>query len=238
MRKFAAAAVCVAMLAGAGVAIAAIQSPAVHVKATVTPSKAGTPKHPQGVKLTTNLTWQNLGALKQPIVTKFFVWFPKGSLYNGGKVSSCSKSKIAKGPSKCPKASIVGSGTGTAYAGVSTTTHPKITVVNGGAKTVYFYTVLNNPARVRKAVVGTISKSSGQYAYELSVSIPKELQVVAGDPIELTSLKVTAGKGSWLATTACPGGKWPFKVTTDYTAGESGSGNGSATATSSVKCTS
>lgn len=237
MRKFVAAAVCVAALAGAAAAVGATSSwPSLKVTPTVTPSKAGTPKHPQGVKLTTNFQWQKLGALKQPIVTKFIVWFPKGSLYQGGKFPSCSKSKIAKGPSACPKASIMGSGSGTAYASTSTT-HPKITVVNGGAKTIYFYTVLNNPARVRKAVVGTLSKSSGQFAYQLSVPIPKELQVVAGTPIELTNLKVTAGKGAWLATTACPGGKWPFKVVTDFVANNSNK-TGSSTASAAVKCTS
>jgi hypothetical protein len=239
MRKLAAAAVSAAALAGAAVAVAATTWPAVHVKATVTPSNAGTAKHPQGVKLTTNLTWQNLGAFKQPIVTKFFVWFPQGSLYQGGKYTSCSKAKIAKGPGACPSKSIMGSGTGTAYASTSQT-HPKITVVNGGAKTIYFYTVLNNPARVRKPVVGTLSSASGKYRYKLTVPVPKQLQVVAGTPIELTNLKVTAGGKSyaprWLATTACPGGNWPFKVTTDYVA-NSGTQTGSASATSSVKCT-
>jgi hypothetical protein len=239
MRKLAAAAVSVAALAGAAAAVAATTWPTVHVKPTVTPSTAGTPSHPQGVKLKTVLTWQKLGAFKQPIVTKFFVWFPKGSLYQGGKYPSCSKSEIAKGPSKCPKHSIMGSGTGTAYAS-TTKTHPQITVVNGGSKTIYFYTVLNNPARVRKPVVGTLSKASGSYAYELSVSVPKELQVVAGTPIELTYLEVTAGAKSyapaWLATTACPGGHWPFKVTTDYL-NPNNNKTGSASTSSSIKCT-
>jgi hypothetical protein len=239
MRKLAAAAVSVAALAGAGVAVAAATWPSVHVHATVTPSNAGTVSHPQGVKLTTALTWQNLGFAKQPIVTKFFVWFPQGSLYQGGKYSSCSKSKIAKGPGACPAHSIMGSGTGTAYAS-TTQTHPKITVVNGGSKTIYFYTVLNNPARVRKPVVGTLSSASGKYRYKLSVPVPKELQVVAGTPISLTNLKVTAGGKSyaprWLATTACPGGHWPFKVTTDYLNPNNGN-TGSASTTSSVACT-
>ena len=237
MRKLAAAAVVITALAGAAVAVASTATwPSVHVTPTVTPSKAGTPTHPQGVKLKTVFKWQTLGSFKQPIVTKFIIWFPKGSKYNGGGTTSCSKSKIAKGPSKCPKASIMGSGTGTAYAGTAKT-HPKITVVNGGAKTVYFYTVLNNPARVRQPVVGTIKKTSGTYAYELTVTVPQDLRVVAGTPIELTQLTVTAGKGHWLETTACPGGKWPFKVITDYEAGESGSGTGSASTTASVNCT-
>jgi hypothetical protein len=242
MRKLAAAAVSAAALAGAAVAVASTTWPSVHVTPTVTPSKAGTVAHPQGVKLTTALSWQNLGPTKQPIVTKFFVWFPQGSLYQGGKYTSCSKAKIAKGPGACPSKSIMGTGTGTAYAGSAPgapLTHPKITVVNGGAKTIYFYTVLNNPARVRKAVVGTLSSATGKYRYKLSVPVPTELQVVAGTPIELTNLNVTAGGKSyaprWLATTACPGGNWPFKVTTDYL-NPNNNATGSASTTASVKC--
>jgi hypothetical protein len=238
MRKLAAAAVSAAALAGAAVAVASTTWPSVHVTPTVTPSKAGTVAHPQGVKLTTAFKWQTLGSTKQPIVTKFFVWFPQGSLYQGGKYTACSKTKIAKGPSACPSKSIMGSGTGTAYAS-STQTHPKITVVNGGAKTIYFYTVLNNPARVRKPVVGTVSSATGKYRYKLSVTVPKELQIVAGVPIELTSLNITAGGKSyaprWLATTACPGGHWPFKVTTDYL-NPNNNATGSASTTASVKC--
>ena len=99
-------------------------------------------------------------------------------------------------------------------------THPKITVVNGGRNKVFFFTVLNNPARVQSPVVGTISKMSGKYSYKLHVVVPKLLQVVAGVPIALTSLHVTAGKGSWLATTGCgPGGHWPFSITTSYSSG-------------------
>jgi hypothetical protein len=206
-------------------------SPAVHVKAGVTPNKAGTKKKPQGVKLKTKITWDQLGSADQPIVTTFDILFPKGSLYNGGKVTSCSlKTLNNAGPTACNKNSIVGSGTGNAYAD-TVVTHPKITVVNGGKSKVYFYTVLNNPAVVHAPVVGSISKMHGKWAYKLHVVVPKLLQVVAGVPIELTSLNVTAGKGSWLETTACgPGGKWPFQVTTKYNTG------GSASFTDSIAC--
>ena len=80
----------------------------------------------------------------------------------------------------------MGSGTGNAYADTMIT-HPKITVVNGGGSRVFFFTVLNNPARVQSPVVGKISKTSGKYAYKLHVVVPQVLQVVAGVPIELTS---------------------------------------------------
>ncbi len=215
---------------GATAAIAAVTAPKVTVDAQISPNKAGTSKHPQGEQLNVNIKWQSLGAADQPIVQKFDILFPKGSLYNGGKYPSCSYQRLnAAGPAACPKASIMGKGTGNAYAD-TVITHPKITVVNGGKSRVYFYTVLNNPARVQAPVVGQISKIGGKYAYKLHVTVPQVLQVVAGVPIELTSLTVKAGKESWLATTACPGGHWPFSVTTSYDSG------GSASFTDSIKC--
>jgi hypothetical protein len=215
---------------GATAAIAAVTAPKVTVDAQISPNRAGTSKHPQGEQLNVNIKWQSLGAADQPIVQKFDILFPKGSLYNGGKYPSCSYQRLnAAGPAACPKASIMGKGTGNAYAD-TVITHPKITVVNGGKSRVYFYTVLNNPARVQAPVVGQISRIGGKYAYKLHVTVPQVLQVVAGVPIELTSLTVKAGKQSWLATTACPGGHWPFSVTTSYDSG------GSASFTDSIKC--
>lgn len=211
-------------------AFAAAVSPSVKVKASVTPNKAGTKRHPQSVKLRTTITWQNLGPATQPIVQTFDVLFPKGALYGGGKLPSCSYGKLnAAGPAACPKASIMGTGGGNAYAD-TVITHPKITVVNGGKSKVFFFTVLNNPARVQSPVVGTISKMRGKYAYKLHVVVPRILQVVAGVPIALTSLHVTAGKGPWLQTTSCPNGKWPFSITTSYSSG------GQASFTDQIAC--
>jgi len=73
-----------------------------------------------------------------------------------------------KGVSGCPKGSIMGKGFGTAMAD-DVPTYPRITIVNGGAKRVYFYTVLTNPARVQTPVVGKITKQSGKWSYDDSV---------------------------------------------------------------------
>jgi hypothetical protein len=216
--------------AGATAALAQGTWPSVTVRPTVTPNKAGTPAHPQAVKLTTVFHWQTLGSASQPIVTNFLVLFPKGSLYNGGSTTKCSLAAVSQGPQACPKASIMGSGTGDAYAD-TVITHPQITVVNGGAGTVYFYTVLNNPARVQEPVIGHISRTGGKWAYRLSVTVPDNLRIVAGVPIELTSLSVNAGKGSWLETTSCSHGQWQFSVTTGYenpNTGETGQASFSA----------
>ena len=219
MRKLAAVAVAALLAITAAVALASATSPKVTVKATISPNRSGTRKHPQGVKLNVRIGWQSLGSASQPIVKTFDILFPKGSLYNGSKYPSCSYARLnAVGPAGCPHGAIMGSGTGNAYAD-TVITHPQITVVNGGSSRVFFYTILNNPARVQTPVIGKISRTSGKYAYKLHVTVPPELQVVAGVPIELTLLKVTAGKKAWLATTGCPGGKWPFSVTTSYSTG-------------------
>jgi hypothetical protein len=230
MRKLAAVAVLALLAIPGAIALASATSPKVTVKATINPNRAGTRRHPQGVKLTVKIAWQSLGSANQPIVKTFDILFPKGSLYNGAKYASCSYKRLnAVGPAGCPRAAIMGSGTGNAYAD-TVITHPQITVVNGGATRVFFYTILNNPARVQTPVIGTVKRTSGKYAYRLHVTVPPELQVVAGVPIELTFLKVNAGKKTWLATTGCPGGRWPFSVTTKYSTG------GSASFTDAIRC--
>lgn len=225
-----------ATLAVAVPALAAGNWPAVTVKPKVTPNRAGTKAHPKGVKLRVQLNWKTLGSANQPIVTTFKVFFPKGSLYNGGKTTTCSYSLLAsRGPTQCPAASRVGTGSGVAYAG-SAKTHPQITVVNGGASKVYFYTVLTNPARVQEPIVGHIIKEHGKWAYELKATVPNNLRIVAGTPVELTSLTVNAGKGDWLETTGCDSGhKWPFSVTTAFE-NPNTKATGSSSESSSIAC--
>jgi hypothetical protein len=215
----------------ASVAIAqSSSSTALKVSASVSPSKAGTKKHPQAVKLTVKTTWTTTGDVDKPVIQRAVVLFGKGSLYNGAKYPKCSQTVLArKGPKACPKGAIMGTGTGTAFAD-TVLTHPHITVVNGGATHVYLYTVLDNPARVQAPVPGVITKMSGKWAYKLTITVPQTLQIVAGVPIALRDLTFHVGHGSWLATTSCPGGKWPFSVQTFYDNG------GSSTFVDSIPC--
>jgi hypothetical protein len=221
-------------VAGGAAALAQGTWPSLTVKPTISPNKAGTPKHPQGVHLTTTFHWQDLGQASQPIVITFKLLFPKGSLYQGNKYPVCSLAKANRGPQACPRGSIMGHGTGTAFAD-TTVTHPSITVINGGQSHIWFYTVLNNPARVQEPVIGNVSRMGGKWAYQLNVTVPQNLRIVAGVPIELTSLNVTAGHGSWLATTGCSGGHWPYAVTTGYENPNTGA-TGSSSYTASAAC--
>jgi hypothetical protein len=214
MRKLAAAAVAGLMIAtGGAVALAAAVRSDGAARSVLKP---GSKKHPQGVRLSTTFGWGGLPRSREPIVTGFDLWFPKGSQYNGSRYPHCSQKRLARGgPAGCPSGSIMGSGSGIAYA-AQTITRPKITVVNGGAREVFFYVVMNNPARVREPVVGHLKRISGKFVYHLSVKIPKNLQIVAGVPIKLTSLHITAGKRKWLAITAAPAG---VEVETTYSTG-------------------
>ncbi len=171
---------------------------------------------PGGVKIQTSFGWGGLSRAREPVITRFDLWFPKGSVYNGGRYPKCSPQTANRGgPAACPKGSIVGKGSGIAYA-AQTLTRPQITVINGGAHEILFFVVMNNPARVRDAVVGHLTKLSGKFVYHLSVVIPKLLRVVAGVPIKLTSMRIEAGRGKWLAITSAPAG---IEIGTSYSTG-------------------
>jgi hypothetical protein len=223
MRRLAIAVVAAAAVAGGSALAFAQSSPPITmtVDATVTPNKAGTKKKPQGVKLAVTAKFDIPEAYDPPLVDKVTVLFPKGGLYNGAEYPKCSETTLdRKGVSGCPKGSIMGSGSGRAMAD-DVPTFPKVTIVNGGAKRVYFYTVMTNPARVQAPVVGKITKLSGQWSYRLEAQIPKSLQIVAGVPIVLEELTLKGGKGDWIATTSCPADKrWRYHAEGLFTTGE------------------
>ena len=224
MGRIASLAVAVAVLAGgAAIAVAQGTSPiTMTVDARVTPNKAGTKQRPQGVKLAVTAKFDIPEAYDPPLVDRVTVLFPKGGLYNGAKFPKCSETVLARrGVSACPKGSIMGKGSGKAMAD-DVPTYPKITIVNGGARRVYFYTVMTNPARVQAPVVAKVTKlGSGPWSYRVEADIPRSLQIVAGIPIVLHELTLSGGKEDWIATTSCPADKrWRYHAEGVFTNGE------------------
>jgi hypothetical protein len=219
----------VALLALAA-AEALAQGPPITVRVfpRVTPNTAGTPAHPRGVHLAVKIDIGIPENYEPPLVQTVDVWFPKGGVYNGGRYPTCSKRTLdAFGPGSCAPGAIMGYGSGVARAD-TTFSYPQITVVNGGQHEVYFYTVLNNPARVQEPVPGAITKLTGGWAYRLHVVIPANLQVVAGVPLVLQSLKFAVGRGEWLATTYCPPArKWAYHAVVGFDNGQTIVNNGS-----------
>jgi hypothetical protein len=195
----------------------------ITVTTKVTPNRAGTPKHPQGIRIDVRARIFIPDDYDPPLVQHVDVWFPKGGLYNGAHFPVCNQALLARrGPSVCPKGSIMGHGVAKARAD-TVFTYPRITVINGGASKVYFYTVLQVPARVAEPVVGNIIKLNGdpRWSYHLRVTIPKDLQIVAGIPLRLDEVHGTVGRGDWLATTSCPADhQWRYHAESTFSSGQ------------------
>lgn len=190
----------------------------ITVTAKVTPNKAGTPAHPQGVKVDVKGTIQTPLDQDPPTVEAVDIWFPKGGLYNGAKHVTCRLATLSRsGPDACPPKSVVGSGYAIADAdGVESKV--RVTLLNGGARSVNAYVTLTRPARVRQALPVSITKlGSGPWSYKAHVDIPRSLQIVAGIPLRVQSFRGSAGRGDWIATTNCPSSKrWKYHVETRY----------------------
>jgi hypothetical protein len=192
----------------------------VEANAQVSPNKAGTKSNPQGVKLSGTVKWTTEGGFEPPIITAATAYIGKGGTYNGGKYPKCSKATLQSKPSKCPKTSIMGQGSGVALAD-NVITRPKVVFYNGGAKFMYLYTTLFNPAFVQEPVPAKITKVSGKWRYKLRITVPENLQIVAGVPIALSSFKYTVGgkkyAKDYITTTSCPkGNKYDFQLETEY----------------------
>ncbi|MFA4926997.1 MAG: hypothetical protein WC558_00665 [Patulibacter sp.] len=231
MRTIAVPTIAIAALSVSAVAPAVAQSPepvtSISGSAVVTPNKAGTKSKPQSVNLSMKGQVSTTGedGQNKPVIQKIEILFPKGSLYAGGKLPKgvkgkvtpkCSESAMLDGlpKDKCPKGSIVGSGSANAWAD-TVKTKAKITMVNGGADKVFLFTELTNPAVVQLPIPGKIQKQSGKWAYKLTLTVPEDLQVVAGVPISLIDFTAKTRSKNWLFTTSCPKNKkWPFEVKT------------------------
>jgi len=209
-------------------------------KGKVSPKKAGTPKNPQGVKLTGEVKFTTITqGVEPPIVVGSDILLPKTGKWNGGKYKTCSVKVLnRKGPSGCNKKSIMGSAKGVALAD-NVNARPTVTLVNGGAKKLYAYTVLYHPTLVKEPVVIKIKKIGGKWGYKVSFRVPETLQIVAGVPITLRSLKFNVGGKPYaknlITTTGCKNGKHVAQVEAFYRYQDES--RDSFTTTTSVPCT-
>ncbi|HEY6779656.1 MAG TPA: hypothetical protein VI111_01810 [Thermoleophilaceae bacterium] len=186
----------------------------------VSSTKAGTPKHPKGVSITVKATLTTEPDVDPPIVTGVENLFGPGAFWNGADYVKCSKRVLdTKGPKGCPRESIMGAGIATAKAD-TVDTKLTLTLINGGARRLLAYATLTNPARVQETIVVKATNATGKWRHRESFRIPKSLQVVAGIPIEVTSLRFTLGgkpyAKNFITTTSCPKGGWRYHNTVHY----------------------
>jgi hypothetical protein len=216
-----------------GVAALAFGQDVVPIKGTavvkVTPNKAGTPRHPQGVEVDVRAKVDIPHDYDPPLIESVTAWIGPGGVYNGAKFPVCNFQALRRsGPKVCPPRSITGHATVRASAdGVKT--YPKITIINGGADKFYFYGVLNYPARLREAVPVTVTRlTAGPWRYRWQFKIPRHVQIVAGIPLRFEAFHGVFGREDWLASTSCPSDRrWRWHGELHYSSGQVVSSRGS-----------
>ncbi len=226
MRKLAVLPAALAVLGLAATPAMAQQKPETLFKSTakVTPKKAGTKKNPQGVKISGSLEFETVTqGVQQPIITGGKVFLPKYGKWNGGKYQKCSQRIMLRDESteNCPRKSIMGKGSGVAWAD-NVNARPTVTFVNGGKSTLWAFTTLYNPALVQRPIKIAIKKiSHPKWGYTATFKVPEVLQIVAGVPITLANFKYAVGGKSYakdlITTTGCPKSKkYPYQAEAFY----------------------
>ncbi len=189
--------------------------------ARATPSKAGTPQHPQGVSISARAELMTPADMDPPIVDRIEILVGKGLIWNDGKYTKCSEQALRRhGPNGCPRTSLMGSATATGKAD-TVAARVDLLIFNGGEDRKYVYATLDNPARVREVLVVESSRpASGPWAHRETINVPKSLQIVAGIPLRLTKVRMQIGGKSYakdfVASTSCPQGGWKYQVTANY----------------------
>jgi hypothetical protein len=215
-----------AVVVGAVVAVPALAQedlPDTSIVSTAkaTPKNAGTSKDPQGLSIAAAARLIVEPGFDPPIVTGIDILVGKGLVWNGEKYTKCSKRALDRqGPKGCPRTSIMGAATATGMAD-TVPAHVKVVFLNGGADRRYAYATLDNPARVQETLVVKVTKlNSSKWDHREAIRVPKTLQVVAGVPIRLTSIRFKIGgkpyAKEYIASTSCPRGGWKYQVTAHY----------------------
>lgn len=199
-------------------AASAAELPDTDISATVKATKVkGGGEGSRGLAISAKSKITTEPGAEPPIITGVDIWIGKGLVWNGGKYATCSKRMLdRKGPSGCPRKSIMGAATATAWAD-TVVTRPDVVLVNGGAKRVFAYTTLYRPSLVKETIVVRETKASGPWARKESFRVPENLQIVAGVPIRVTALSLKVGgkpyAPEFIASKFCPAGGWRYKAT-------------------------
>jgi hypothetical protein len=185
MRRFLA----VVLLAAAAPLVTAVAVQAAvtqSVDFTVKAVKKDRKKTRGGLTLRTVLKIADSSGAKPPPLKNTTLRFPKGAALNARYFKTCSESAlVSRGPSGCPAASRIGTGTATGDARpILAAVKAKITMYNGkpagGNPTILIYAQpeISSPLVIR----GAISRQrGGPYGYVLNVDVPP-IPTLPGQP--------------------------------------------------------
>jgi len=185
----------------------------------VTPPVAGTTARPRPVDLDLRVAFRYRVGFEPPTVRGATIELPPGTGVDGSAVPACPVERLARrGPGVCPEGAVVGRGTVSGRADTAPA-RGEVVVVNGGPNRVWLYTVFSNPIRTEGVVRGQLATVAGD-RLRLELVFPERLQTIGGVPIALRQLRLEAGSGRWLTTTACPpAGRWRYSGRALFTDG-------------------
>lgn len=241
-------AVYMAVAVGAGIAAAATaaQDPAAESPLKVTgslqasPAKAGTVSHPAGLTISGVFKLSTPSDMEPPVITGLELMHGPGWAYSGASYTKCAKATLERsGPSGCPRRSIMGTVTATGWAD-TVTARVDATIVNGPGGRLMLYARLDNPARVRETVTGTIEDiARGPWRHRETWAVPRSLQVVAGIPLQITHMKFEVGGRSYAkhftSSTSCPRGGWTWRLVV-HTLSDSAGTTGDSVLEGAIPC--
>jgi hypothetical protein len=137
-------------MAGAAYAATVVTNKYV-VSGKVTPKKSGTTAHPKPIGVTIKYTVGTTPKGERPNVVKKLVATLAGVRAHTNDFPTCSTSTLSsKGPSACPKGSLVGTGffiaeigAASSHSGMQLTCRVDLSVFNGGGNSLSYYAFLN-----------------------------------------------------------------------------------------------
>lgn len=161
-----------------------------------------------------------------PQVQTINLFVPEGFRDAGRKLPFCTIAVLReKKPEKCPKDSVVGSGTSLGYVffsdGEYVPEHLALTMFNGPGGGLLTWIEGSKPVNIEELVAGVITAPK-DYGQELAFTIPNGLlEPLPGAHGWLVELNATlSGKVGWLRTTSCPPHPWTLAAAFGYTNGQ------------------
>ena len=202
------------VLVMATVAFAQNPAPSIEVKATISPTKAGTKKKPKSEKV--SLQIDNSRESKTS-ASKIEISFPKTLKLSTKGLKTCSVAKLdSQGKASCPRGSAAGVGTADALVNPQSDNPASLkfnvtTFVAGKNLLAFYLEQQGNDSGVQQALPAKITtvKGSKVFGQKITISIPANLQQPApGVYSTLTQIKnslgLKSGKHALLTSIGCP----------------------------------
>jgi hypothetical protein len=176
MKKLAIAVTGALALAGIGVGISSAVTPAITIKASVSPKQHGTKKKPKVTKLVVKLATTPNPAEPAFAASDTIVHLGKQLTFQGKALKSCSATQVQADDTKCPKGSKVGTGVAAGNA-LGLTENLTVTAYNGpGGNKLELLVDGQSPLQIHSVIEGILSSDSGLYGKKLTVHVPEALQ--------------------------------------------------------------